>query len=483
MAVIKLSTPGVYVQEISVFPPSVAEVETAIPAFVGYTSTIKDPTGNSQQWIPKKISSYDQYETYFGGAPVEADDYLTVDVIDDSSGQYTVTVAADNTKKSNHIMAYSVKHFFDNGGATCYIVTVGDYGTPIADADLTKGLKSVEQVDEVTLLVVPEAVSSGSYKNVIQAMINQASDLKDRFAIIDPNTVTLKTPLAPTGDVDTDMASIRNNTSGQGQDRYAAAYYPNLASSYPHNLNLPKVVIKTYTHTGTGPKVKTTANVDLASGNTVGDLPSTSVLYANIKTAVNALTVVVPPSGAIAGLYARIDNSKGVWKAPANESLQSVNSPTVPLSDAEQGSMNIDTTAGKSVNAIRQFPGFGTLVWGARTLEGNDNEWRYISVRRFFNMVEESIKKSIHWAVFEPNTIDTWVKVQAMIENYLFLKWNEGALAGTKPDQAYFVNVGLGKTMTSDDILNGIMNVEIGMAVARPAEFIVLKFSQMVQQS
>jgi phage tail sheath protein FI len=98
-------------------------------------------------------------------------------------------------------------------------------------------------------------------------------------------------------------------------------------------------------------------------------------------------------------------------------------------------------------------------------------------------MVEESIKKSIQWAVFEPNDINTWVKVQAMIENYLFLKWREGALAGVKPEQAFFVKVGLPATMTSLDVLEGRMNVEIGMAVARPAEFIILKFTQLLQQS
>ena len=127
--------------------------------------------------------------------------------------------------------------------------------------------------------------------------------------------------------------------------------------------------------------------------------------------------------------------------------------------------------------------GRGTVVWGGRTLDGNSNEWRYINVRRFFNMVEESVQKSTIWAVFEPNTKNTWVMVKSMIENYLITKWQEGALAGAKPDDAFYVKVGLGTTMTADDILNGIMNVEIGMAVARPAEFIVLKFSHKMQVS
>ena len=208
-----------------------------------------------------------------------------------------------------------------------------------------------------------------------------------------------------------------------------------------------------------------------------------SAIYAKIKLEVNKQYAELPPSPAMAGIYARVDSNDGVWKAPANESVVNVTGPSIPISHNEQMNLNIDSTSGKSINAIRTFPGYGTLVWGARTLNGNDNEWRYISVRRFFNMVEESVKKSCQTFVFDPNTSSTWVKVQAMIENYLFLKWREGALAGSKPEQAYFVRVGLGSTMTSLDILEGRMNVEIGMAVARPAEFIVLKFSQMMQQS
>ena len=143
----------------------------------------------------------------------------------------------------------------------------------------------------------------------------------------------------------------------------------------------------------------------------------------------------------------------------------------------------LDATAGKSVNAIRSFVGKGTLVWGARTLAGNDNEWRYISVRRFFNMVEESVKKSTYWAVFEPNDANTWVKVRGMIESYLTQKWREGALAGSTTKDAFFVRCGLGTTMSSQDILEGRMYVEIGMAVVRPAEFIILKFYHKLQTS
>jgi hypothetical protein len=206
-------------------------------------------------------------------------------------------------------------------------------------------------------------------------------------------------------------------------------------------------------------------------------------LFKNILSNVSNALTILPPSGAIAGVYAMVDSTRGVWKAPANVSLFGVVGLTEIIDSKEQADLNVDVVAGKSINAIRPFTGKGILVWGARTLAGNDNEWRYIPVRRFFNMVEESVKKSTYWAVFEPNDANTWVKVRGMIENYLIQKWREGALAGATPKDAFFVRCGLGTTMTAQDILEGRMNVEIGMAVVRPAEFIILKFSHKMQTS
>ena len=191
--------------------------------------------------------------------------------------------------------------------------------------------------------------------------------------------------------------------------------------------------------------------------------------------------VILPPSAAVAGIYVRVDRTRGVWKAPANIDVMQVLGPDKKVTNNEQENLNVHST-GKSINAIRAFSGKGTLIWGARTLAGNDNEWRYISVRRFFNMVKESVKKSAGWAVFEPNDANTWNKVQGMIEGYLYQKWQEGALQGAKPDNAFFVKVGLGLTMTQQDVLEGRMNVKIGMAVLRPAEFIIFKFTlQMIE--
>ena len=203
----------------------------------------------------------------------------------------------------------------------------------------------------------------------------------------------------------------------------------------------------------------------------------------NISSKIATSESIIPPSGAMAGIYAQVDSSRGVWKAPANVSVSGVIGVTEKIDSVDQETLNVDVDAGKSINAIREFAGKGTLVWGARTLAGNDNEWRYVPVRRFFNMVEESVKKSTYWAVFEPNDANLWIKLKSMIENYLTQKWREGALAGAKPEQAFYVNIGLGKTMTAQDILEGRLIIDIGMAAVRPAEFIILRFMHKMQEA
>lgn len=152
--------------------------------------------------------------------------------------------------------------------------------------------------------------------------------------------------------------------------------------------------------------------------------------------------------------------------------------PIVEVNDNQQVQLNSGNNQGKFINPIRSFPSRGqAIVWGARTLAGNDNEWRYVSVRRFFNMVEESVKKGTQAFVFEPNDANTWRSVRASIDNFLTTQWRAGALVGAKPEEAFFVKVGLNETMTALDIQQGRMIVEIGMAMARPAEFIILRIT------
>lgn len=185
----------------------------------------------------------------------------------------------------------------------------------------------------------------------------------------------------------------------------------------------------------------------------------------------------------MAGIYARVDRERGVWKAPANVGVRSVIGPSVLVTNSQQDELNVDATSGKSINVIRSFTGKGTIVWGGRTLAGNDNEWRYINVRRLYIFVEESIQEATGFIVFEPNTANTWQRVRGMIEAFLTSLWRDGALAGSTTQEAFFVRVGIGTTMTPQDILEGRMIVEVGLAAVRPAEFIVLKFMHKLQES
>lgn len=299
-------------------------------------------------------------------------------------------------------------------------------------------------------------------------------------AVATPYTemLTFFQPYAPFADLNTSSPSvdlyyttIKNDFVGSAQEKNKAVqdalrdYLRNASNGFVNLINKLLKTVKEYENT-----------FDDALSARFG-------FYKSMLSSIIRFWNVLPPSAAIAGIYARVDNARGVWKAPANESLSSVIGPDVLISHADQASLNVDVNAGKSINAIRSFTGKGTLVWGARTLAGNDNEWRYVSVRRFFNMVEESTKKASEQFVFEANDANTWVKIQAMIENFLNSLWRVGALQGVIPEHAFYVKVGLGTTMTPLDILEGRMIIEIGMAVVRPAEFIILRFSHKMAES
>ena len=191
---------------------------------------------------------------------------------------------------------------------------------------------------------------------------------------------------------------------------------------------------------------------------------------------------LLPPSAAMAGIFTMVDNTRGVWKAPVNVSLNGVINACVPISHAQQGDLNV-TPQGKSINAIRDFVGEGVLVWGARTLDGNSLDYRYINVRRTLTMLEQSIRLAAKALVFEPNTADTWVTIKSMIVNFLTSIWKRGGLAGATPEDAFSVSVGLGETMTQQDILDGILRVTALVTISRPAEFIEITFEQKMQTS
>ncbi len=461
-------TPDVHVEELSVLPPSVAEVGTAIPAFIGYTQIAKKLIDDDLRLKPTKIRSLRELEALFGFPKAEP---IGVTLESDGRGGFRATGFA--APPLHYLLHHAVKLFFDNGGAQCHVVSVGPYksAAPFHDWDpagaaagIKDAIDAVALEDEPTLIVIPEAVHLGaSYADAVRAVLAQCGRLKDRFGIFDVKDGTAELTETSGGTLET-----ARDAFGTADLKYGAAYYPFVKTSINHHVDPGETNV--HVTVGGAPPVP------LASLRT-----SNTAAYNAAKAELANHFVVMPPSGAIAGVFAATDAARGVWKAPANVGLAGVLEPAVKLNNQKQENLNVDTTGGKSINAIRAFAGRGTLVWGARTLAGNDNEWRYVSVRRFFSTVEESVRKSTHWAVFEPNDANTWVKVRGMIENYLTDKWREGALAGATPKDAFFVKCGLGSTMTTQDVLEGRLNVEVGMAAVRPAEFIVLKFSHQLQ--
>lgn len=462
-------TPGVYIEEIPKLPPSIASVETAIPAFIGYTEKAQLKETGDLLNVPKRISSMLEYERFFGLPAKET----TIQVTIDTSQTGKIDIQGKVLDPSKYLMYYSLQMFFINGGGDCYIVSVGDYSTGgVIDPEaLRGGLNEVAKINEVTLLLFPDGQSiadPGNYYALHKEAMDQCADLKDRFVVMDVWVNPADIAFDP-------IVTFRNADFGDiDTKKYAAIYYPRIYTRLD------------YQYDTTGATVQIIGVGDGSLSGTLQELKGkNNAFYHQAIGAIRDIELILPASSAVVGKYAQVDDTRGVWKAPANVGLDYAVRPEVIVSHREQENLNVDVQDGKSVNVIRSFPGRGpAIIWGARTLAGNDNEWRYVSVRRFFNMVEESVKNSTEQFVFEPNDRNTWIRVKSMIENYLTLQWKAGALMGTTTREAFFVKVGLNETMTEQDIWEGRMIVEIGMAVVRPAEFIILRFMhKMLQES
>lgn len=453
-------TPGVYVEEIPSLPPSVSTVETSTPAFIGATQKAEKTITGDLFFVPLRVRSMQEYEQYYGFAAPESG--ITVSI--DTTNPATPSADASIQNRAPYLMYYALQHFFANGGGDCYIISIGDYTKPVETAELLAGLEKAAETRGITLLLFPDATSlptATAYYNVCKEAIKQCADKNDRFALIDVWR-------SDGGQYTID--ELRSYDFGNTRQlSFGAAYYPNLVSSYNYAYHELQVPIICSTNTSLNGTLEELQRKD-------------PVAYSAAKQSISQLKVLLPATPAVAGIYARVDNNRGVWKAPANVNINDTVKPEVIIDNVTQEGLNVHVT-GKSINAIRLFTGKGILVWGARTLAGNDNEWKYIPVRRFFIMVEESLKSSTSFVVFEPNDANTWVRLKAMITNFLLQQWKSGALAGAKPEEAFFVNVGLNETMTDFDILEGRVIIEAGMAMIRPAEFTILRFSHSVVPS
>jgi len=537
-----MKTPGVYIVEKNAFPNSVVEVATAVPALIGYTEKA-DNKGKTLLNKPWRITSMAEFHSYYGYAPKprfeikEKDPSPAVEAeFGQGDKQYVL-----NQSAGKFMLYRCMQMFFKNGGGPCYIVSVGKHAVKdakgketegvIKAGELEAGIKTLIKEQEPTMVVIPDAMLLKEAKVAIgiqQAMIKHCGEkMKNRVAILDVYD-GYKERQDPSGDP---IANFRDKLGINNLD-FAAAYYPLVNTtivqddelSFENIANLEKLQelliqearfeasltpkdeekqkeINSITGLSNGspaeepkgggkePKPKGDAEPSEESEDAKAakrmlnkSLIAMSPMFNNILAAIKFQLNQLPPAAAMAGIYTMVDNSRGVWKAPANVSLNAVDSPAVTISHDDQEDLNV-TTQGKSINAIRSFIGEGTLVWGARTLDGNSLDWRYINVRRTMIMLEESIRLATKAYVFEPNVANTWVTIRSMIRNFLTGIWKRGGLAGAVPGDAFSVHVGLGETMTAEDILEGILRVTVLVAVSRPAEFIEITFQQQMQKS
>lgn len=277
------------------------------------------------------------------------------------------------------------------------------------------GLAALGEIDDIAIIAIPDAGNLGSDDVsfvVHQAVITQCENLRYRIGIIDPpQNASMNHVRAYRGKFDT---------------KYGALYHPWIEILDP--LERPTQ--------GAPPK-----------------------------------RLTLPPSGFVAGIYARSDVERGVHKAPANEVVRGLTKFEININKGRQDVLNPE-----GINALRFFEGRGNRVWGARTMS-SDPEWKYVNVRRLFIYLEHSIDKSTQWAVFEPNNERLWANIRQTVEDFLFVLWKDGALLGSKPSDAYFVRCDR-TTMSQNDLDNGRLICLIGVAPTMPAEFVIFRVGQ-----
>jgi Bacteriophage tail sheath protein len=499
-------TPGVYVEEIPSQSKPIEGVGTSTAAFVGLA-----PGGPVN--LPMRISNWTQFARIYGD-PANPDNGPFME------GAY---------------LAHAVYGYFANGGSLCWIVRVGkETGAPRAQVALPAAADaSVETLralakagaDGDVSIEISEEPNTGeksdsTYKVVVSAggdkeeyegltlkkgraniatKINAASKLvtieeasvPDELKVPATGKYALSVPSIPAGDIEPgdfegDVAKRQGMGSLAAIDEVTMVVMPDLmtlANGGGTDAQVRDLQGKMIAHAeNMGDRI---AILDAPPNlipqdilewrmNTAGYDSKFATLYWPWIEVMDPLTntpTLIPPSGHMAGIWARTDSTRGVHKAPANEVVLGANGLGFQITQAEQGALNQS-----GINCIRSFPGRGIRVWGARTLS-SDPEWRYLNVRRLFNYVSESIMQGTQWAVFEPNDQRLWTQLRIAASNFLTRTWRQGALFGASPSQAFYVKCDE-ETNPPDVVEAGQVVVEIGIAPVKPAEFVIFRISQ-----
>jgi phage tail sheath protein FI len=432
-------SPGVYVEEVPPLASPIAGVGTSTPGFIGVIPNkihlVARPNATDSDTIKNQGYKYVDFTLPDSAAPATPH-FITTwsqftklfgDLLGDSAlGPTADANPAIDTNQLN--LAHAVYGFFNNGGAGCYVTRVA------AETDLSKALATFAAIDEISMVAFPGFTSPTDYG----ALIDHCEGLTDRVAILDG--MPTSTNFANGDFTALEMVGSGTTAGRPRNSSYAAVYFPWVQVFDPGTqlLNQP---------------------------------PANQPPPAILSPAAKGLTYV-PPCGHIAGIWARVDNSRGVYKAPANEVVQGAVGLQWVLSAAQQKDLNPI-----GINIIRPLIG-AIRVWGARTVGGNANgNFRYLSTRRYFNYLRKSIEQGTQWVVFEPNGPSLWKRIVRSVDEFLLNEWHNGALFGDTPKQAYFVRCD--ENTNPPEVRDaGEVVTEIGVAILQPAEWVVFRIQQ-----
>lgn len=488
-----VSFPGVYVEEERAIALNISSGNTCVPLFTFNPFVeVKDKLDKF-----KSLGLFDKAIKVIGWT-----DYLTQfkDCIDEIRGKHTAsimvvksldaipvdTLAAKNFvatesyyRQMNAIGFYPMQHYFENGGGPCYLYLCCYETAPRGAANIRELPRSYYDTDATRCDFSPLAPQVSAFSDITVLCLGGDDAVnKKAYLAVTPLLLQAQGTAAPL------FCVVHADNQGRARPTFevktqTAAYYPYLKTPYVlslNELNPQNVYFEGYHGSKVQDPVKDYLHYTLDEMQ--NDPKGVDFAREAIKTLQRP--VVLPPVYAVLGAYCRTDSERGVWKAPANITLNGVKglcdefANGVSINDTQNGEL-LDA----GINAIRFLPGQGYVIWGARTMvPANHTEWRYIPVRRLFNIAERDIKKAIADMLFEPNTPATWEIIRNAIDVYLHDLWSRGALFGDSAEEAYFVKAGLGSTMSQDDISQGKMIIKVGMAAVKPAEFIVLEFSQ-----
>ncbi|MEK2492761.1 phage tail sheath C-terminal domain-containing protein [Kitasatospora purpeofusca] len=424
--------PGVFVQELPGGVRTITGASTSVPAFLGYTKpsahdtpdAAPGPFTDAERAVPQRIGSWREFAARYSTEGLAKE-------LADATDPATI-----HTLQRCLPLAEAVHGFFANGGGSCYVVGFTSPQSAVSpeylrgNADARTGLAALESIPEVTMVAVPSlwdmTADASAEKEVptpdhaagvsrTAEVLKHCTEQRNRLAILDP----------PPGLTPAQVAAFADTLASPDTDEaaFTTLYYP--------WITVPGV---------------------------------------------DAVERTVPPCGHIAGVWARTDAERGVFKAPANQNLRATLRLATVLTDDEHGKLNE-----KGVNCLRAFPERGLLVWGART-RSTSRDWRYLNVRRLVSYLSDSVRQSTTWAVFEPNDERLWATLRHSVSSFLTDQWRQGALLGRTPDEAFYV-ICDGTNNTSETLDDGKVVCDIGVAPVRPAEFVHFTVTQLAGRS